>query len=49
MLTVAAIGVTVGVGARNGIMNWYLIFAKGAQQPETAFFTKNWGLLLCIF
>jgi MFS transporter, OPA family, glycerol-3-phosphate transporter len=48
MLTVAAIGITVGV-VRNGIMNWYLIFAKGANQPETAFFTKNWGLLLCIF
>jgi OPA family glycerol-3-phosphate transporter-like MFS transporter len=48
MLTVAAIGITVGV-VRNGIMNWYLVFAKDVPQPGTAFFTKNWGLLLCIF
>jgi len=48
MLTVAAIGITVGV-VRNGIMNWYLVFAKDVKQPGTEFFTKNWGLLLCIF
>jgi OPA family glycerol-3-phosphate transporter-like MFS transporter len=48
MLTIGAIGITVGV-VRNGIMNWYLVFAKGSNQPETAFFTKHWGLLLCIF
>jgi OPA family glycerol-3-phosphate transporter-like MFS transporter len=48
MLTVAAIGITVGV-VRNGVMNWYLVFAKDVHGPGTAFFTKNWGLLLCIF
>jgi OPA family glycerol-3-phosphate transporter-like MFS transporter len=48
MLTVAFIGLTVGV-LRNGIMNWYSIFAKESGQPGTAFFTKNWGLLICVF
>jgi OPA family glycerol-3-phosphate transporter-like MFS transporter len=48
MLTVAAIGVTAGV-LRNGIMNWYKPFAKAIHQPETAFFTDHWGLLVCIF
>jgi OPA family glycerol-3-phosphate transporter-like MFS transporter len=48
MLTVAAIGVTAGV-LRNGIMNWYRVFAAEIQQPGTAFFTEHWGLLVCIF
>jgi MFS transporter, OPA family, glycerol-3-phosphate transporter len=47
MLTVAAIGVTAGV-LRNGIMNWYRVFANQAKQPGTAFFTGHWGLLVCI-
>jgi OPA family glycerol-3-phosphate transporter-like MFS transporter len=48
MLTIAFIGLTVGV-LRNGIMNWYSIFAKESGQPGTAFFTKNWGFLICVF
>jgi MFS transporter, OPA family, glycerol-3-phosphate transporter len=48
MLTVAAIGLTAGV-LRNGIMNWYLVFAKETNQPGTAFFTQHWGLLVCVF
>jgi OPA family glycerol-3-phosphate transporter-like MFS transporter len=48
MLTVAFIGLTVGV-LRNGIMNWYSIFAKDSGQPGTQFFTQHWGFLICIF
>ncbi|HEV7924229.1 MAG TPA: MFS transporter [Verrucomicrobiae bacterium] len=47
MLTVAAIGLTAGV-MRNGIMNWYRVFATDTKQPGTAFFTEHWGLLVCI-
>ncbi len=48
MLTVAAIGVTVGV-LRTGIMNWYPVFAKEMNRPQSVFITKNWGLLVCVF
>jgi OPA family glycerol-3-phosphate transporter-like MFS transporter len=48
MLTIAFIGLTVGV-LRNGIMNWYPIFAVDSKQPRVAFFADNWGLLICIF
>jgi MFS transporter, OPA family, glycerol-3-phosphate transporter len=48
MLTVAAVGVTAGV-LRNGIMNWYRVFANQTKQPGTEFFNVNWGLLVCIF
>jgi OPA family glycerol-3-phosphate transporter-like MFS transporter len=48
MLTVAFIGLTVGV-LRNGVMNWYSIFAKESGRPDTWFFTKNWGFLVCVF
>jgi OPA family glycerol-3-phosphate transporter-like MFS transporter len=48
MLTIAFIGLTVGV-LRNGIMNWYSIFAKESGQPGTAFFVEHWGFLLCVF
>jgi OPA family glycerol-3-phosphate transporter-like MFS transporter len=48
MLTVAFIGLTVGV-VRNGVMNWYSIFAKDTGLPADWFFTKNWGFLVCIF
>jgi MFS transporter, OPA family, glycerol-3-phosphate transporter len=47
MLTVAAIGVTAGV-LRNGILNWYRVFATDTKEPETAFFTLHWGLLVCM-
>jgi OPA family glycerol-3-phosphate transporter-like MFS transporter len=48
MLTVAGIGLTVGV-LRNGIMNWYSIFAADTKQPGTEFFTHHWGFLVCVF
>ena len=48
MLTVAFIGLTVGV-LRNGIMNWYPIFAADSKQPGAAFFARHWGLLICVF
>jgi OPA family glycerol-3-phosphate transporter-like MFS transporter len=48
MITVAFIGLTVGV-LRNGIMNWYSIFAVDTDPDRTKFFTKHWGLLTCVF
>jgi MFS transporter, OPA family, glycerol-3-phosphate transporter len=48
MLFVAAVEFTAGV-LRNGIMNWYTIFAHQRQPLEAKFFIENWGLLLCVF
>jgi MFS transporter, OPA family, glycerol-3-phosphate transporter len=48
MLTVAAIELTSGV-MRNGIYQWYFIFAKEVKQPGAEFFLDHWGLLLCLF
>jgi len=48
MLMFALIELTAGV-LRNGIYQWYPIFAKEVPQPGAAFFAKNWGLLLCVF
>lgn len=48
MLIFAAIEFTGGV-IRNGIMQWYFIFQKEVPQLGAEFFTKNWGLLLCLF
>ncbi|MGE5431572.1 MAG: MFS transporter [Syntrophomonadaceae bacterium] len=48
MLTFAFIELTSGA-LRNGIMQWYFIFAKEVKQPGAEFFLSNWGLLLCIF
>jgi OPA family glycerol-3-phosphate transporter-like MFS transporter len=48
MLTVAFIGLTVGV-LRNGIMNWYFIFAADVKQPGAEFIANHWGLLVCVF
>lgn len=48
MLTFAFIELTSGA-LRNGIMQWYFIFAKEVKQPGAEFFLANWGLLLCIF
>ncbi len=53
MYTIALVDFTSGV-LRNGIMQWYLVFAHEmkTQNPSyylgTEFFTKNWGLLLCL-
>src|SRR5215472_8611849 len=48
MLLFASIELTAGV-LRNGIMNWYFIFANEVKQPGAQFFLDNWGLLLCFF
>jgi OPA family glycerol-3-phosphate transporter-like MFS transporter len=48
MLIFAFIELTSGV-LRNGIMQWYFIFAKEVKQPGAEFFLNNWGLLLCVF
>jgi OPA family glycerol-3-phosphate transporter-like MFS transporter len=48
MLLIALIGLTSGV-FRNGIQNWYFIFANEIKQPGAEFFSQHWGLLLCIF
>jgi len=48
MLIFAFIELTSGV-MRNGIMQWYTIFAKDMPQFSSPFFAKNWGLLLMIF
>lgn len=48
MLLIALIGLTSGI-FRNGIQNWYFIFAAEVKQPGAEFFKNHWGLLLCIF
>ena len=48
MLMIAAIEFTSGV-LRNGIMQWYTVFAHDVKQPGAAFFLDHWGLLLCVF
>ncbi len=53
MITIALVDFTSGV-LRNGIMQWYLIYANETQKTDPAFFAgseffiKNWGLLLCL-
>ena len=46
MLLIALIGLTSGV-FRNGIQNWYFIFADEVKQPGAEFYKMHWGLLLC--
>lgn len=48
MMIFAAIEFTSGV-MRNGIMQWYHIFAKAHPESTNEFFKGNWGFLLCIF
>ncbi|MFI5336668.1 MAG: MFS transporter [Opitutales bacterium] len=48
MLLFASVELTAGV-LRNGIMQWYTIFAKEVSQPPAGFFVTHWGLLLCYF
>ncbi len=48
MLMFALVELTAGV-LRNGIMQWYTIFAHDVKQPGAEFFVDNWGLLLCVF
>ena len=48
MLLLGGIELTAGV-LRNGIMQWYTIFAKQVPQVGAEWFAHNWGLLLCMF
>ncbi|MEI8291605.1 MAG: MFS transporter [Verrucomicrobiota bacterium] len=48
MLLIALVGLTSGV-FRNGIQNWYFIYAGEVRQPGAEFFKSHWGLLLCLF
>jgi MFS transporter, OPA family, glycerol-3-phosphate transporter len=48
MLLIALIGLTSGI-FRNGIQNWYFIFAAEVKQPGAEFYEDHWGLLLCLF
>lgn len=53
MITIALVDFTSGV-LRNGIMQWYLVFAHEMEVKDPAFgagsqfFMNNWGLLLCL-
>jgi len=48
MLTFAFIELTSGA-LRNGIMQWYLVFADQVKQTGNEAIVGHWGLLLCIF
>ena len=48
MLLIACVELTSGV-FRNGIAQWYFIFANEVKQPGAEFFIQHWGWLLCIF
>lgn len=53
MITIALVDFTSGV-LRNGIMQWYLVYAHEMKNIDVTFyegsqfFIKNWGLLLCL-
>lgn len=47
LLTIACVEFTSGV-LRNGIMQWYFVYAKEVPQIGAEFFFKHWGLLICM-
>lgn len=47
MLTIALVEFMGGV-LRNGVLQWYYIFAKEVPQPGAEIFSKHWGLLICV-
>lgn len=53
MITIALVDFTSGV-LRNGIMQWYLVYAHEMETIDanffasSKFFVDNWGLLLCL-
>ncbi|MBM4304703.1 MAG: MFS transporter [Deltaproteobacteria bacterium] len=47
LMMIAVVEFTTGV-IRNGVMQWYFIFAKEVKQPGAEFFLHHWGLLLCV-
>ncbi len=48
MLLIATVELTSGV-FRNGIAQWYFIFANEVKQPGAEFFLAHWGFLICVF
>jgi OPA family glycerol-3-phosphate transporter-like MFS transporter len=48
MLMIALIELTSGI-FRNGVSQWYFVFANEVKQPGAGFFLAHWGWLLCIF
>jgi OPA family glycerol-3-phosphate transporter-like MFS transporter len=48
MLMIAVVELTSGI-FRNGISQWYFVFANEIKQPGAGFFLAHWGWLLCIF
>lgn len=48
LLMLAVVELTSGV-MRNGIYQWYPIFANEIVQPGAAFFSNHWGFLICVF
>jgi OPA family glycerol-3-phosphate transporter-like MFS transporter len=48
MLLFAGVALTAGV-LRNGIIQWYSVFANEIKQPGAEFFAGHWGFLLCMF
>jgi sugar phosphate permease len=48
MLMLGGVELTAGV-LRNGIMQWYTIFAHQVPQPGAEGIIQQWGLLLCLF
>ena len=48
MLLFAAVELTSGV-LRNGIMQWFKIYAKEVPQTGAEWINADWGLLLCVF
>lgn len=47
MLIIALIEFTTGV-VRNGLLQWYFVFAKEVPQIGAEFIGKNWGFLVCL-
>jgi OPA family glycerol-3-phosphate transporter-like MFS transporter len=47
IMSIAFIEFTTGV-IRNGILQWYFIFAKEVPQIGAEYFLSHWGFLLCV-
>lgn len=47
MMVIACIEFTSGV-LRNGIMQWYFVFAKEVPAMNDIFFTRNWGISIAV-
>ncbi len=47
VMLIALVEFTTGI-VRNGVMQWYNIFAHEVKQPGAEFFNDHWGLVLCV-